>query len=95
MTPIAHTLLCASRYAIGRSLAPHREVIQAARELWPMIDADSRSKLLALWEDQIPRELQWRIEVQGDGIIPVSRRELEEELQQWEALFAWCREVQP
>lgn len=91
MSPVAHALLCAVRYAHGRSLAPHAEVIAAVRILWPTLDERDRRGWLALVEEQVPAHLRRMIETVGDGIVPVSRAEVEGELRDYEALFAWCR----
>jgi hypothetical protein len=48
MSPVAHTLLCAIRYAHGRSLHPYEHVISAFYELWPTIDPSDQRYLLNL-----------------------------------------------
>jgi hypothetical protein len=90
MSPIAHTLLSAARYSHGRSLRPWEDVIAACRELWPVLDPDSRSYLLALMSTQIPRDLRRMIDYEP----PAGKQELEAELAAYLALFEWCQ-VQP
>lgn len=90
MTPLAATLLCASRYAHLRSLHPYEDVIRATREVWHLIDPVSRVQLLRLWKDQIPKEIGHYIETQGGSIIPVSTLEAAQELAAWKRLWCWC-----
>ena len=92
MSPLAHTLLCAIRYAHGRSLHPYEEVIAAVREVWPQLDPASRRYWLNLVEAQVPADLTRMIEAHTGGSLPVSREELEVELQYYLYLFQWCRE---
>ena len=92
MSPLAHTLLCAIRYAHGRSLHPYEEVIAAVREVWPQLDPASRRYWLDLVEAQVPSDVQRMIEAHTGGSLPVSREELEVELQHYLHLFRWCRE---
>lgn len=92
MSSLAHTLLCAIRYAHGRSLHPYEEVIAAVREVWPQLDLASRRYWLDLVEDQVPKDLTRMIEAHTGGSLPVSREELEVELQHYLYLFRWCRE---
>ena len=93
MTPLATTLLCASRYAHLRSLRPYEDVIAATREVWHLIDADSQRYLLNLWRAQIPEEIERYIQTQRPGsIIPVSVVEARIELADWMELFEWCEE---
>jgi len=87
MSPIAHTLLSAARYSHGRSLRPWEDVIAACRELWPVLDPDSRSYLLTLMTTQIPRDLRRMIGYES----PAGKQELEEELAAYLALFEWCQ----
>ena len=58
MSPLAHTLLCAIRYAHGRSQHPYEEVIQTVRDLWSRLDPDSRQYWLTLVEAQVPSDLE-------------------------------------
>lgn len=92
MSPLAHTLLCAIRYAHGRSLHPYEEVVAAVREVWPQLDPASRRYWLDLVEAQVPADLTRMIEAHTGGSLPVSREELEVELQHYLHLFQWCRE---
>jgi len=93
MSPLAHTLLCAIRYAHGRSLHPYAEVIQAVREVWAQLDPESRRSWLTLVEEQVPADLEHRIETHPGGSLPVSRQELEEERDAYLRLFRWCRDA--
>ncbi|NBR66907.1 MAG: hypothetical protein EBT79_06440 [Actinobacteria bacterium] len=91
MSPVAHTLLCAIRYAHGRSLHPYEHVVAAFYELWPTIDPYDQRYLLNLVREQVPDELRRLIEVtRPDAFSPVTRRELEGELAAYERLIAWC-----
>lgn len=91
MSPVAHALLCAVRYAHGRSLHPYEEVIAAVRELWPSIDHASRRYWLGLVDNQVPADLQRMIDAHdGERSTPVTRGELEEELRAYRELIAWC-----
>lgn len=90
MSPVAHALLCAVRYAHGRSLHPYEEVIAAVRELWPTIDHASRRYWLGLVDNQVPADLQRMIDAHDGGFSPVTRGELEEELRAYRELIAWC-----
>ncbi len=92
MSPLAHTLLCAIRYAHGRSLHPYEEVISAIRQVWSQIDPHSQRYFLFIVESQVPEELEVRIKNHRGGFLPVSQRELEKELQDYRNLFSWCRE---
>jgi len=88
---VAHTLLCAIRYAHGRSLHPYEHVVVAFRQLWPTLDPDSQRYLLNIGRAQVPDDLRRMIEATRPGsIVPVSRRELGDELKASRDLIAWC-----
>lgn len=53
MTPLALTLLYASRYADGRGTGCYEDVIAAAHSAWPLLDARSREQLLTAWREEI------------------------------------------
>jgi hypothetical protein len=92
MNSLAIAMICAIRYAHGRSLHTYVEVIEAIRETWAIWDGDSQRRFLALVRDQVPRDLGSRIAAtRPDSCIPVSRRELDEELAAYELLFDWCQ----
>lgn len=91
MSPVAHTLLCAIRYAHGRSLHPYEHVIAAFYELWPTLDPDSQRYLLKIVREQVPADLRRWIDSTSPGTaVPITRRELEGELAAYERLIAWC-----
>jgi hypothetical protein len=91
MNSIANAMICAIRYAHGRSLHPYLDVIAAIRETWATWDGGSQRQFLALMRAQVPRDLGLRIEAtRPDTYVPVSRHELEEELAAYEHLFEWC-----
>jgi hypothetical protein len=93
MSPLAHTLLCAIRYAHGRSQHPYKDVIQTVRDLWSRLDPDSRLYWLDLVEAQVPSDLERMIEIHNGKIFPVTREELEEERDAYLILFRWCRDA--
>jgi hypothetical protein len=98
MDHIAHTLLSAIRYAHGRSLHPYEHVVAAFRQLWPTLDPDSQRYLLNIVRSQVPDDLQRMIKATRPGsICPVSRQELEDELNAYLDLISWCEHnmVQP
>jgi len=91
MSPVAHALLCAVRYAHGRSLHPYEEVIAAVRELWPSIDPASRRYWIGIVGNQVPADLQRMIDAHdGIRVVPVTKGELEEELRAYRELITWC-----
>jgi hypothetical protein len=92
MSPLAHTLLCAIRYAHGRSLHPYEEVVAAVRQVWPLLSTHDRRYWFNLVQDQIPKDLARMIEASNGSYHPVSRNELERELEAYENLLRWCAE---
>jgi len=92
MSPLAHTLLCAIRYAHGRSQHPYEDVIQTVRDLWSRLDPDSRQYWLTLVEAQVPSDLERMIETHNGKLFPVTREELELERDAYLRLFRWCRD---
>jgi hypothetical protein len=92
MSPLAHTLLCAIRYAHGRSLHPYEEVVTAVRQVWPLLSTHDRKRWVDLVQDQIPKDLSRMIEAWSGSYLPVSRNELERELEAYQSLLRWCAE---
>ena len=92
MSPLAHTLLCAIRYAHGRSQHPYEDVIQTVRDLWSRFDPDSRRYWLALVEEQVQTHLEQQIAQHTGDYLPVSREELELERDAYLILFRWCHD---
>ena len=98
MSPLATTLLCAIRYAHGRSLHPYEDVVAAFRMLWPHLDPHSQEALLGLLRRQVPGDLARLIRASDSELgSPCTRGELEAELDAYIQLFAWCEQhmVQP
>jgi hypothetical protein len=92
VSPLAHTLLCAVRYAHGRSLHPYEEVVTTVRQVWPLLAVRDRRYWLNLVQEQVPPDLERRIADCHGPWVPVSRDELEEELKAYRSLFHWCEE---
>jgi hypothetical protein len=90
MSPLAHTLLCAIRYAHGRSLHPYEGVVATVRQVWPLLSQDDRTYWLNLVRAQVPGDLSRMIEASNGSYLPVSRNELEKELEAYEDLLRWC-----
>ena len=91
MSPLATTLLCAIRYAHGRSLHPYEDVVCAVREVWHLLDPHSQRYLLDLVDDQVPADLARMIETTRQGWSSVSAGELEQERDAYLELINWCR----
>lgn len=91
MSPLAHTLLCAVRYAHGRSLHPYLDVIEGVRQVWHLLDAKSQTQWLSLVEPQVRGDLCRMMDVADEGFMPVTRYELEAEFDAYLRLFEWCR----
>jgi hypothetical protein len=92
MGPLAAALLHSVRYSHGRSLHPYEDTIAAVHQLWPLIPEHDRAYWLALAEEQVPPELRRMMACCDRGsFMPVRRSELEQELADYERLFAWCR----
>lgn len=87
MSPTATVLLCAVRYATGRSTGIYTDVIQGMRVLWPTMEPRDRKYLLDLLEDQLPRDYERSVSFSHANLESRASRELAE----WKALFVELR----
>lgn len=90
MSPLAHTLLYAVRYAHGRSLHPYEEVVVTVRQVWSLLTVRDRRHWVNLVRSQVPSDLE-RMNKASDGrYLPVTQDELEKEREAYEDLLRWC-----